>query len=225
MNDPWYSCRRLGKTGIPAVFVIACYFAGLPPVAAAEPASLSDSGFDSTRQAVVIMQLNWGRTWPCGGFENAQLQALTFTRIPHLPGQETTLELKAKSKLLVENGFKSWAFVIEPGEYAISGYDIKVARSVSQVMHRIVGGADLVHDGVAAGGSFSADPGEIVYVGSFGLDCTGEPIPWRYYIDGRKEFEGFVDGFRAKYPGLKDAPVAYRLFSTTMYGEQYSLSP
>ena len=67
------------------------------------------------------------------------------------------------------------------------------------------------------------NPGEIVYIGSFGLDCGAEPFFWRYYIDRREEFENYIEGFREKFPFLRDAPVQFRLFSTDIFGLPYFL--
>jgi hypothetical protein len=46
-----------------------------------------------------------------------------------------SLELEAPSKLLVDNKFLPYAFIIQPGEYVLTGFDVKVARSVSDVAH------------------------------------------------------------------------------------------
>lgn len=180
-------------------------------------------GFDPAREAVVILQVNWGRYWPCADFENAQLQALAFTRLPIDASNPTALELKTRSKLLVDNQFISYAYVIPAGDYAISSFDIKRARSVSDVTHWMASVTDLIPEGNPKGGQFSAASGEIVYIGSFGLDCAYQPMPWRYYVDGRASFEDRVAKFRKAYPALKDIPVTYRLFSTTQFGEEFVL--
>jgi hypothetical protein len=73
------------------------------------------------------------------------------------------------------------------------------------------------------GGTFTVNPGEIVYVGHFGLDCGAEPFLWRNYIDGRGDFERYVDGFREKFPYVKHVPVQFRLFSTQLFGNPYTL--
>jgi hypothetical protein len=67
------------------------------------------------------------------------------------------------------------------------------------------------------------NPGEIVYVGHFGLDCGAEPFLWRNYIQNREDFEGYVAGFREKYPFAKQVPVQYRLFSTQLFGNPFAL--
>jgi hypothetical protein len=191
-------------------------------VTAAEPVSL---GADTYKPdlGVIIIQANWGRTWKCGQFENAQLQALTFTKSPFDTSESVTLDLETPSKLFVDNKFLPYAFVIQPGEYVLTAFDVKVARSVSDVAH-IKGSKDnLIKDGKPVGGTFTVNPGEIVYVGHFGLDCGAEPFLWRNYIQSREDFERYVAGFREKYPFAKQVPLQYRLFSTQFFGNPFAL--
>lgn len=192
-------------------------------VVAAEPVNLSVDTYKSDL-GVILIQVNWGRTWKCGQFENAQLQALTFTKSPVDAPSPVSLDLKTPSKLFVDNTFLPYAFIIQPGEYVLTGFDVKVARSVRDVAH-IKGSKDnLIKDGKPVGGTFTVNPGEIVYVGHFGLDCGAEPFLWRNYIDGgRSEFERYVDGFREKFPFVKHVPVQFRLFSTPLFGNPYTL--
>jgi len=133
------------------------------------------------------------------------------------------LELETHSKLFVNNKFLPYIYVVQPGEYHLTAFDVKVARSATDVMH-IKGTKDnLIKEGKSIGGVFTVNPGEIVYIGHFGLDCGAEPFLWRYYVDGRSEFENYVNGFRKKYPFVKDVPVQFRLFSTKILGRQYKL--
>jgi len=191
-------------------------------VVSSEPVNLSVDTYNSDL-GVLIIQVNWGRTWKCVQFENAQLQALTFTKSPVDTPKPVSLELETPSKLFVDNKFLPYAFIIQPGEYVLTGFDVKVARSVSDVAH-IKGSKDsLIKDGKPVGGTFTVNPGEIVYVGHFGLDCGAEPFLWRNYIDGRSDFERYVDGFREKFPFVKHVPVQFRLFSTQLFGNPYTL--
>ena len=188
----------------------------------AEPVNLNENTYKNDL-GVIIIQINWGRTWKCGQFENAQLQALTFTKLDTGNTENISLVLETPSKLNVDNEFLPYAFVIHPGEYILSSFDVKVAKSKTDIAH-IKGSKDnLIKDGKPLGGSFTVNPGEIVYVGHFGLDCMAEPFLWRYYIDGRKDFERYVKGFREKYPFVKKVPVQFRLFSTKMFGNSFSL--
>ena len=192
----------------------------------AELRELTAAGFKEAadRQGIVILQVNWGRDWGCAGFENAQLQKLEFTRLSDSASSEPAmLSLETPSRLFVKDTFVPYALLVEPGEYALSQFDVKVARSVSDVGHLIGSEALLFEDGRPVGGTFSVAGGEVVYIGHFGLDCAEEPIPWRYYVEGREEFGRYVEGFRERYPYIMDTAVQYRLFSTHMFGQEYSL--
>ncbi|MCY7386506.1 MAG: hypothetical protein LH481_00310, partial [Burkholderiales bacterium] len=68
------------------------------------------------------------------------------------------------------------------GEYFLTGFDVKVARSVSDVAHIKGSKENLIKDGKPIGGTFNVSPGEAVYVGHFGLDCGAEPFLWRSYL-------------------------------------------
>ncbi|MEF8731504.1 MAG: hypothetical protein V5B40_06230 [Candidatus Accumulibacter meliphilus] len=119
----------------------------LPALAgAAEPVNLEADSY-KTDLGILIIQVNWGRTWKCGQFENAQLQALTFTKSPVDAPKPLSLDLETPSKLSVDNKFLPYAFVIQPGEYVLTGFDVKVARSVSDVAHIKGSKDDLIQDG------------------------------------------------------------------------------
>ena len=199
-------------------------FACLSPcIHAAEPIALSENTYKPSL-GVIIMQANWGRAWKCGRFENAQLENLTFTKLPIDAPDQVSVELDTPSKLFVDSKFVPYVLVVQPGDYALAAFDVKIARSVSDVAH-IKGTKEmLMKDGKAIGGSFTVNAGEVVYVGHFGLDCNAEPFLWRYYIEGRSEFERYVAGFREKYPFMKDSPVTFRLFASDTLGHPYSLT-
>jgi hypothetical protein len=149
----------------------------------------------------------WERQWGCADLDNAQLQALTFTRRPNGP----TLEFKSKSKLFAKDSHGNVAVLVEPGTWDLTGFDVKVAESMRKV-GRITKSDDT------SGGSFEVAAGEFVYIGHFSLDCSREAIPWRYYIVPGSEFEGYVDGFRKFYPFVGAAEIRYGLFVTDDYG-------
>ncbi len=191
-------------------------------VIAAEPADLDEATYRADL-GVILIQINWGRTWNCGQYENAQLQALTFTKSPADRPDGVSLELETPSRLFVDNEFLPYAYVVQPGDYLLTAFDVKVARSTTEVIH-IKGTRDnLIKGGKPVGGSFTVNPGEVVYIGHFGLDCGAEPFLWRYYIEGRSEFERYIEGFRQKYPFVKHVPVQFRLFSTQVLGSPYAL--
>jgi len=198
-------------------FVIAILWTLPSLVFSEEPIDLNESNY-KTELGIIIIQVNWGRSWKCGQFENAQLQALTFLKSPNDESEEVSLELSTPSKLFVDNKFLPYAYVVQPGEYFLTAFDIKVVRSMTDVLHINGSKENLIKDGKPIGGTFTVKPGEIVYVGHFGLDCGAEPFLWRYFIDGREQFEKYIAGFREKYPFVKETPVQYRLFSTKMFG-------
>lgn len=202
---------------------VALFFFPFVFAVAAEPVNLSESTYKADL-GVIIVQVNWGRRWRCGRYENAQLQALSFTKAPVDGAGPISIEIETPSKLFVDNKFLPYAFVIQPGEYLLTGFDVKIARSRTDVAH-ITGTRDnLIKDGKPVGGSFTVGPGEIVYLGHFGLDCAAEPFLWRYYLDGRAEFEKYIGGFREEFPFVKNVPVQYRLFSTQALGNPFSLA-
>lgn len=190
--------------------------------AAAEPIKLRANTYKPDL-GILIIQLNWGRVWKCGQFENAQLQALTFKRGSLNSPDAHPLELETPSKLFVDNKFLPYALVVQPGEYTLTAFDVKVARSVRDVAHIKGTEEHLIKDGKPVGGVFSVGPGEIVYVGHIGLDCGQEPFLWRYYLETREEFEEYIRGFREEFPFVKQVPVQYRLMSTQLFGYPFSL--
>jgi hypothetical protein len=194
------------------------------PVAAQVP--LSEQAYKESKSAkgVVILQVNWGRYWRCGRYQNAQLQRLAFRRLSeNASATDKDWELSPASTLLVQPSFEPYVVLLDPGEYALSGYLFKVASSISDVRKTEGDPSKLIVDGKPVGGSFNVAAGEVVYIGHFGIDCHGEPTPWRFYLDGRQEFDRYVDGFYQRYPFAKDSAVTYRLFQTEHFGQPYAL--
>jgi hypothetical protein len=186
----------------------------------------SDSYASRGSKGVVLLDANWGRRWKCGGFENAELRSLSFDRIPSTKSSDDAppdLTLEQPSSLFARPIFINYALLIEPGKYVLSGFKIKVARSVSDVGYWIAKRSDLTKEGTAQGGTFTIDAGETVYIGNFYLDCFQYPQPWRYYTEGVENFAKHLAQYKEKYPFLNLDRVAYRLFETTKLGEPYSL--
>lgn len=204
----------------------AVVFAFIPVCAPAQEA-LTERSFavEGSTSGIVILEVNWGRHWKCGPFENAQLQRLAFRRLGAADDGKVAPEMNLEpgSTLLAQSKFTPYVFLLEPGEYALSGFRLKVASSASDVRVANVDSEKLIVDGQPEGGSFSVASGEIVYVGHFTVDCNGEPTLWRFYIDGQREFDSFVENFRQKYPYVKNADVTYRLFETKYFGTPYVL--
>ena len=185
-------------------------------------ASYADSG---ARLGVLILEVNWGRQWNCGDYENAQLQRLTFTSRSETSGQfdGNLLNLEATSQLLDQSVFTPLAIMVEPGAYALAGFDVKLARSMQDVSHYVGTREELLPDGKPRGGVFSIEAGEIIYIGHFGLDCGKEVIPWRYYLTSQEDFDSYVSGFREVFPFTASMDVEFRLFETETIGIPFSI--
>ena len=194
---------------------------------AEKPTKLSKIVYEreSARQGVVILEINWGRHWNCGDYENIQLQRMTFAPISNgvAIADRASLELTSPSTLSARDEFSPYALVVEPGTWALIGFDVKTARSVSDVGHFVGEIEHLIVDGQPQGGTFTIAAGEIIYIGHFSRDCDEGPIPWRYYLSTREEFERYVERFREWYPFTSATPVEYRLFSTERLGRPFEL--
>jgi hypothetical protein len=173
--------------------------------------------------SVIMLEVNWGRQWNCDVYENAQIQKLEFSSFPADENERQRIRLKTPSKLTSKDRYDPIAMLVEPGTYAITGFDIKVARSMTDVGHFVGTTADLIKDGEPVGGTFTIDAGEIIYLGHFSLDCDEGIMPWRYYLSDRSEFERYVARFREWYPFTADTPVEYRLFSTSTMGIPHAM--
>ncbi|MDH3432135.1 MAG: hypothetical protein OEQ14_19230 [Gammaproteobacteria bacterium] len=194
---------------------------------AENPAKLSEETFRQAlgQQGFIILEVNWGRHWNCGEYENVQLQRLTFSRfeegavITNLP----SLDLKTPSKLFVKDEFTPYALAVEPGTWALTGFDVKTARPGLDVGHAIGNADNLIAQGKPVGGTFTIAAGEIIYLGHFSRDCDQGPIPWRYYLTDREDFVRYVARFREWYPFAAGIAVEYRLFATENLGRQFAL--
>jgi len=199
-------------------------FAWALAATAGQPEALSSKAFAKYMpdRGIVIFKVNWGRKWGCAGVENAQLERLTFSKLP-LDQSSTKLDLKTPSKLFVNDQYLPYAYIVDPGTYAISGFDVKVAKSQWDVGHIAATKDQLFENDNPIGGTFEVSANEVVYIGHFGLDCTQETIPWRYYLEDRPAFDNLVSGFRHEFPFAASLRVRYRLFATTMFGQPFAL--
>jgi hypothetical protein len=176
--------------------------------------------------SVVVFDVNWGRRWNCGGYENAELMKLEFDRVTgeaKAAAAKADLIVDGPSRLTRTPRFLNYAFILPPGEYALSGISIKVARSVSDVGYLNAKRPALIKDGKPEGGTFTVAAGEIVYLGNFFLDCQTGPLLWRYYSEGKEGFQKQMTEYRAKYPFLEADRFRYRLFRSKHFGTDYEL--
>lgn len=181
-----------------------------------------------TSMGVVIVDANWGRTWGCGGYDNAQLTDMKFELVSpsdkNADKKHSEIVLEAPSRLFVNEEFSTYGFIVEPGDYALTEFRIKVARSHNEVGYLQAERSDLVEGDVYSGGLLNVGAGEVVYVGHFGLDCTMSPMPWRYYLQGDDAFDEYLAALRKKFKFLKGVDVDYRLFATTNFGEDFNFA-
>ncbi len=181
----------------------------------------------SDQMGVVLLDVNWGRQWNCADYENAQLLSLRFENILRKPDEHdryTEIFLKTPSRLSVNPTFINYGFLVEAGTYAFTEWSIKAAKSVKDIRHIEAGRKDLVEGSVFHGGSFTIAAREVIYIGNFYLDCYHSPIPWRYYTEGKGNFDSHIRQYKAEFKFLKDAKIEYRLLETENYGTGYILT-
>jgi len=188
-------------------------------------------GKDQTKGLVVVSAL-WGRTWKCAQFENGQLRSFGFDRLPsETTGDDATADVVIEdstsyaSPFYAEKPATNYVLAVDPGEYGLATFAIKVASSATDVKTARVGRARLFEGGKPIGGTFSVKAGELVYIGHFGLDCYKEPTIWRYYPEGRDGFDHYKQVIKQQYPFLDVDTMQFRLFKTSKLGRDYVLPP
>jgi len=186
----------------------------------------SFSQIKENEEGIVLLDVNWGRKWACGDYENAQLLTVAFDKLPFIEHSNEALPdlvLQSPSRLFVNSEFISYAYSIPAGEYAISAVSIKAASSVSDVGFFVFQRDELFKAGEPIGGTFSVNPGETVFIGNFFLDCTFSPMLWRYYPDSREAFKHQITDYQKGFPFIDLNDVTYRLFKTKEFGYNYEL--
>jgi hypothetical protein len=170
--------------------------------------------------------VNWGRQWGRGAYENAELRNLEFEVFPlkeDVDSKDSKLALSGPMRLLSKPVFLDYGFIIDPGTYALTGFKVKVAKSVRDVGYFEGSRQNLIKDGAPVSGTFNVNAGEIVYIGHFFLDCHNQPMPWRYYPDGRQAFSEYLDKIVKNFTFLNKESVKFRLFKTSTMGVDYEL--
>jgi hypothetical protein len=179
---------------------------------------------DKTKGLVVLSAI-WGRTWKCAQFENGQLRSFGFDRLPSQTMADDAVPqiLLEGSPIYAERQPANYVLALEPGEYGLATFTIKVALSVTDVKIVGVGRARLFEGRKPIGGTFHVNAGELVYIGHFGLDCYKEPTIWRYYPEGRDGFDSYKKVIKKQYPFLDVDNMQFRLFETSVLGRNYVL--
>ncbi len=192
----------------------------------ARPFTSSAYAEASTTKGVVLVSANWGRKWKCGRYENAQLKSLSFDKsgVPK-EGADTGADivLEGSSFFADPPKFVNYAYIVEPGEYLLSAFSVKVAQSSSNIGYFNATRSDLIKDGKSKAGSFAVSAGEVIYIGHFFLDCAQDPMPWRYYPSDKGDFNQFLSGIKKEFDALDVEKVKFRLFETTTMGNPFEL--
>jgi hypothetical protein len=213
------------------VFPVALFmFLGCAATACAQSAVAERVSGEAVNTAnpskgLVLLAVRWDRKWSCAGFENAQLRAIAFDKLPTEKSDSVAPDILLDDAPLImtKPEFDNYAFLVEPGEYGLSRLEIKVAKSKSDVGFFKVPRSKLINNGKSLGGTFTVVAGEAVYLGHFYLDCYQQPILWRYYPEGRDGFSGYLASLKKLYPALDVEKVAFRLFQTNEFGRDYKL--
>jgi len=198
-------------------------------VALADTGELTEAAFlaEFSSKGVVLLDVDLGRYGKCGGNETAQLRRLSFNRMPLTdikPDSPADAEITGPYlPTAAPRGLRNFAFLLAPGEYAMTRISIRVTQSMSEVGHLEPGPDRLVPNGVPKAGSFRVSAGEVVYIGNFKIDCAPPMTIWRYYTEGRANFAEQVSEYRRSFPYLKFDDVQYRLFETKTIGNPYEL--
>ena len=190
--------------------------------------TLSKGAYESelSKKGVVLVAVNWSRKWRCGNFENAELRNIGFDLLSAKfmsDEDQPSLVVNGPPRLMTKPTFVNYAFLLEPGEYAISYLRIKVAEANLKVGYFTGKRSKFIEGGQAKGGSFHVKAGEVVYIGNFWIDCAYGPTLWRYYSEGKEGFKKHLQEFSDEFPYLDLQNAQYRLFKTTEFGYDYSL--
>ncbi len=181
-------------------------------------------GKDKTKGLVVVSAL-WGRTWKCAQFENGQLRSFGFDRLPsRITADDAAADVVVEeSAYYGERPATNYVLALDPGEYGLATFAIRVATSATDVKVVRVGRARLFEGGKPIGGTFDVKAGELVYIGHFGLDCYKAPTIWRYYPEGRAGFDNYRQVIKKQYPFLDVENMQFRLMRTSVLGRNYTL--
>jgi len=226
-KEQWMNPKTLLLITLPFV-LSACAFV-TQPIKYEGTESITKEIYQQNKNTngTVLFDINWGRKWGCGSFENAQLISLAFDKLPMKTINnevEPALVVHSPSRLMVDPVFLHYAYSLEPGEYAISAVSIKVAEAGYKVGFFTAQRDKLYVNGKPIGGTFTVNSKEPVYIGGFYIDCTYQPILWRYYLKDKEKFGAQVKAYKKSFPFLDLSNIKFRLFKTKEFGEDYELA-
>lgn len=214
------------NSAVSAISLLLLAFSG---AAWPDSGELSEASYaaEGTTKGVVLFDADIGRYGSCGGYETAQLRRIAFARMPlkDMKGDsDSDAEITGPFiPTAAARGLRNYAFLLSPGEYAMTHISIRVTRSASDVGHIELGPDKLVPEGVPKAGTFRIAAGEVVYIGNFKIDCAPPMTLWRYYTPGKGNFASQVAEYGRSFPFLKLDDVKYRLFETKTIGAPYEL--
>lgn len=175
-------------------------------------------------RGVVLLAVHWDRQWSCGDYRHAQLTALAFDRAAKRKDND---QAAADITLTAPDGAGgagvNYAFIVEPGEYWLSGYEVAAMRENSETVLLHHPRSRMIHDGVLEGGRFSVAAGELVYIGDFALACGKDPTPWRHFMGSRGAFADYLATLGEEFAGLPTDKAVFRLFETYTMGVPFTL--
>lgn len=204
-----------------SVLIICVLVLSCPPKIQAAKLNKREFRKNFEGKGIVLLTANWGRRWACGQWDNAQLYELIFEQTPLTETEKNEyqeIRLKTSSRLLASREFKPHGFIVNPGLYAFTGFNIKVSHSMSSVGGIEAGREHLVEDGKYPGGTFNVSAGEVIYIGDFYIDCHSEPIPWRFYSPPGESQEYLYNGFKSKFKYINDEEIKFRLLDDSAFG-------
>ena len=114
--------------------------------------------------------------------------------------------------------FRNYGFILEPGTYGFTEWRIRAAESLQRVGNITATRNDLVDGTEFLGGTFNVNPGEVIYIGNFWIDCYDSPIPWRFFSEHGPDFETHLEEYLSEFKFLKSSEIQYRLLDTELYG-------
>ena len=221
-------------TRLSAIFVLPALFTACASTAMVNSAQQSiEATAESyakqrSTKGVVLLGVNWGRTWACGAYQNAELRIFAFDLMPTTKESNeegADIVLHTGPNLLRRQEYIGYALLVEPGEYALAGFAIKVMpdKLVSDTaQYWVAGRSDLAKYGAYRGGHFNIAAGETVYLGHFDIKCTAAgPKLWRVRAKPGEDFDAYLADLRKKYPFLDLKQTKYRLLQTTEFGHLY----
>lgn len=221
-SKPRARVRRLTLLTTVIVLMAGCTSPGAP--SPQHEVTAESFRTDTTKGRVVLSAL-WGRSWKCGKFQSGQLRAFGFDRLPSaMTADDASADVVIEDSAYAGGGpATNYVLALDPGEYGLAMFVIRVASSTTDVRTVRVGRARLFEGVEPVGGTFTVKAGELVYIGHFGLDCSKEPTIWRYYVEGRGGFEHYKRLIKDQFPFLPVETMQMRVFRTSTLGQDYVL--